>query len=479
MSDGVVRSFVVLGAGNVLAPMFSMALVLAISRLQGMELLGKYSLLMTVFVVGQSCAAFGLPVVVTREVARMRASAGRYFVNATVLTVALSALALTAMLPVAWRLAEPDVRVALVLTLLTVLPSAALANAEAVFIAYGLATDWVGLALAQTLARAAVGTVLVLLGFGIVALAVSMLALHVLGVGVLVWLFRRRGISVAGAVDPSLCRTLLREIPVVGAIPVVNQLYARSDILLLTWLGTWRDVGLYGAGLRLVDLARTVPAAYGKAIYPALARAHGRPQEFRSVARRGLRQVLLLVAPLAFVLGAFAYFLVPIIYGPDAAGGGTSLAVLAWSLLPLAVACVLAQVLFALGRQQVDLRVNVLATIVSVGANALLVPRLGAAGAATAMLGTTLLYAMLQHGWVKRHALDPRVVGYALRVAAVTAVGVASALSVHELGVAATVVIAGGVWILGVVAGRVVTREELGALRERFAARGRWLWGTR
>ena len=55
---------------NVISPFFSIALVLAISRLQGVELLGKYSLLMTVFILGQACGTLGLSIIITRETAQ-------------------------------------------------------------------------------------------------------------------------------------------------------------------------------------------------------------------------------------------------------------------------------------------------------------------------------------------------------------------------------------------------------------------------
>ena len=60
------RNFFYLTVSNLLSPLFSMALVLAISHLQGVEMLGKYSLLMTVFILGQACGSLGLPVIITR-----------------------------------------------------------------------------------------------------------------------------------------------------------------------------------------------------------------------------------------------------------------------------------------------------------------------------------------------------------------------------------------------------------------------------
>jgi O-antigen/teichoic acid export membrane protein len=481
MHDGLARSFIFLSAGNVLGPVFSMALVLAISHLRGMEMLGQYSLVMTVFVVGQACATLGLPVIVTREVARDRKGAGRYLFNATLVAGVLVGLALLAIIPAAaWLVREDDMRMATSLALLTLLPSALVANAEAVLLAFGRAGDYVGVALGENLTRAGLGTVLVLLGFGVTAIAAALLALRVAAGILLVVIVRRRGASLTERLDRRLCRSLLSEIPVVAAIPIVNQLYARADVFVLTWLGTWRDVGLYSAGLRLTDLARTLPAAYGKALYPVLSRLHGGPGgEFASTVRRALRQVLLLVAPMVVVLAGFASILIPGFFGPDAAGGERTMALLACSLLPLGMACVLAQVLFATGRQAVDLRINVIATFASVIANLLLIPRLGALGAALAMVAVTTLYAALQYRSVRACVLDPRMLGHLGRLLLVVAVSIAVGLVAVDAAAPLAVLLVAATYGIGVLLTGLLTRDDLGRFWQSAAARSRWLWGER
>jgi O-antigen/teichoic acid export membrane protein len=88
-----------------------------------------------------------------------------------------------------------------------------------------------------------------------------------------------------------------------------------------------------------------------------------------------------------------------------------SLQVLAWTLAPLAIAIVLAQVLFSADRQALDLRTNVIASIVSVAGNLLLIPRFGAVGAACATLVAATTYAAFQYAWTRRFVVDPDALG--------------------------------------------------------------------
>jgi O-antigen/teichoic acid export membrane protein len=468
-------------ASNVLSPVFSMVLVLAISRLRGVEMLGKYSLVMTVFIVGQQCAALGLPILITREVSKEHESAGHYFMNACVLTSALVVVALAALIPaVCFGLDDREMRLAMVLTLLSLLPSVPMAYGEAVLLAFGRAADYVTVGLAENVARACVGTLLVLWGGDVAAIAAALLAMRILAGGVLTFILRRRGVAFTLRFDRALWRELLRHVPVLGSIPVVNQIYARSDIFLLTYFGSWRDVGLYSAGLRLVDLARTVPTAYSKAIYPVLSRVYGQSNhEFVLATRRCLRHGVLMMAPLTIVLCGCAPVLITAFYGANAQGGEASLAILSWTLVPLMVAAVLAQSLFSAGRQAIDLRVNLISTALNVPANIVLIRWMGASGASLAMLLSMSVYASLQYYWTRKHVADPGAVGSLVKILALTLASVL--VSTLLLGANPVLAVVSGLGFYGVavVVVRLVTRTEIDEWRGRVESMGaRYLWGT-
>jgi O-antigen/teichoic acid export membrane protein len=481
-SHGLTTNFLFLMASNVLSPVFSMVLVLAISHLQGVEMLGKYSLVMTVFIVGQACAPLGLSVIITREVSKAPHLAGHYFLNACALTGGLIALALLGLIPGVWSLlADPEMQIAISLTLLSLLPSVPMTYGESVLLAFGRAGDYVTVGLAENVARAGVGTLLVFLGHGVAAIAAALLAMRVLAAIVLALMLRHRGVEFTARFDRALWRELVMQVPVLGSIPIVNQIYARSDILLLTSFGSWRDVGLYSAGLRLVDLARTLPAAYAKAIYPILSRLYvQRPEEFTKVTQRALRHGLLMVTPLTVVLCGCSPMLITAFYGSSVAGGEMSLAMLSWTLIPLTIAIVLAQVLFAAGRQAIDLRVNVISTIICVPMNVLLIPWLGATGAAIAMLISMSVYAALQYFWTRQNVVDPEALDYLAKILTATLTSVVVTAVLLRTSVIAAVPAGLATYATTVLLAGVVTRRELDTWRARIGSVGaRYLWGTR
>ncbi len=473
-SHGLTKNFIFLMASNVLSPVFSMVLVLAISHLRGAEMLGKYSLVMTIFIVGQSCAPLGLPILVTREVAKAPRLAGHYFMNACLLTGGLIALALLAIIPGIWSIqSDHEMRIATALTLLSLLPSVPMAIGEAVLLAFGRAADYVSVGLAENIARASVGALLVFAGYDVAAIAATLLGMRILASMVLAVVLRWRGVTFATRFDRALWRDFLGHIPVLGSIPIVNQIYARSDVFLLTALGTWSDVGIYSAGLRLVDLARTIPLAYSKAIYPVLARVFGqRTDEFMPVAQRSLRHGLLMMAPATILLCSCSPVVITAFYGSRFSGGETSLALLSWTLLPLMTAAVLAQVLFAAGKQAIDLRVNIISTAINVPANVLLIPRMGAAGAALAVLVSMSVYATLQYFWTRQHVGDPEAVPFLSKIVAISLASVVVAMLLLRINVIAAATIGLATYAVAGIAMGLVTRHELDGWRARIGSVG-------
>jgi O-antigen/teichoic acid export membrane protein len=241
-------------------------------------------------------------------------------------------------------------------------------------------------------------------------------------------------------------------VPVTGAIPIVNAVFSRADVFLLASLGTWHDVGLYSAALRPVDLARTIPPAYARAAYPGLARARAAGSDYARVARRAVQEALLFSVPIALALYAGAGTIIHVLFGDALAPAAGVLRILAWSVIPMGIAIVLAQVLFAADRQAIDLAVNLIAVVVSVGAAFLLIPRWGAAGAAAAVLMASVVYVVIQYAgvglWIEPLGLTSPLVRVGMAAVAALAAGTAVSAAGSIVATATSLAVFGGVALL-------------------------------
>jgi O-antigen/teichoic acid export membrane protein len=83
----------------------------------------------------------------------------------------------------------------------------------------------------------------------------------------------------------------------------------------------------------------------------------------------------------------------------------------------------MAQLLFSANLAKLDLRVNVIALAFSVGVSAVLIPRWGATGAASAALASSVAYAALQYVYVTRRVTHVVLVGTLGRIGSSAGLG--------------------------------------------------------
>ena len=166
----------------------------------------------------------------------------------------------------------------------------------------------------------------------------------------------------------------------------------RIELLALAALRGSREAGLFAAALKVVELVNVVPAAIAAGAMPALTREAARRTD--PVRRRTAATAALLAAPAAAGVVLVAPGLVKILGGGYAPAAGP-LRVLAPALLALFMNTILLHALVAAGRAR---RLPVL-TAWRVAAAALLavilIPRLGATGAAIGFLAAELLLLVL------------------------------------------------------------------------------------
>ncbi|HYT01907.1 MAG TPA: oligosaccharide flippase family protein, partial [Candidatus Acidoferrum sp.] len=129
------KNFVLLLLNNIISPIFSTALVIVISRFHGLEIMGKYSLMTTVFVLGQNCISLGFPILITREIAKSPINAGKYYINSCMVSLGLLSMILIFVFPTLYIFSEDaEIQFSMYLILLALIPSIFTMYAEAVLL---------------------------------------------------------------------------------------------------------------------------------------------------------------------------------------------------------------------------------------------------------------------------------------------------------------------------------------------------------
>jgi O-antigen/teichoic acid export membrane protein len=199
-------------------------------------------------------------------------------------------------------------------------------------------------------------------------------------------LCRRNGLT-SGSGDRPTARAMSRYglHQMAGAVPAI--LVARLDQLALSVAVDPATLGHYAAATSLTSLALPAVSAIGSVIFPRIALQHQDDVSgSRAMHRRAIGAALILSAMAAVVMMTCARWFVPLLFG-DAYRAAVPLV---WILAPgvafLACSQVCADVLRGYGHPLIIAKTQWLAAAVAVILMVILLPRLGAFGAAAAML---------------------------------------------------------------------------------------------
>lgn len=399
----VAKNTFVLTALKLLLPASSMAMVLVVARYLGTEGLGRYSLIFSWFNVFATIASLGMSAVISRDAAAMPEKVPALLSSA----LSLGTLSSLLLIGVIYLLRngfgyDENTQVALALLSLAILPATLLSYFEATFVALERMEFIAFFSLSENLLRVMLSVLMLLLGHGIQAVAAVAVGTQMLACGAGLLFVRKLGLLPRGSFDLSMLRHLVGAAPTFALIGVLAMVISKIDIFMLSKMGAIEDVGLYGAGSRILEIASVLPASLCLSVYPGLARASkSNPELLPRLGGETFRYLFALTLPVAVGATVLAEPIMSFLYGSSFRSAATVLAVLVWMVIPYAWIRYYAYVLVAANRQRIDLLFNVMLLMLTAILNWLLIPRYGAVGAALAMLLSMCLYALGQHIYMR------------------------------------------------------------------------------
>ena len=210
--------------------------------------------------------------------------------------------------------------------------------------------------------------------------------------------------------------------PFVGS-DLLNQLYARTDLLLIAYLLSTTQVGLYAVGAKFVEVGVIPLLLFGTAAYPLLSRlAAEDPLQFERAARDVMHLICLLAAWLAVGIACLVPLLVPLVFGEDFQPAVSLLPWFAALALVKGGEIALYRLLYSLHGQTLYVRCLFVGTIVIAVLNILLIPRLGILGAVLAAIASSLVVDALCVYALRPQLRSSLFVGAALRTGLALAV---------------------------------------------------------
>lgn len=239
------------------------------------------------------------------------------------------------------------------------------------------------------------------------------------------------------------------------------------DTFLLQLLQTAAELGLYGAPYRIFSRLNIIPDSVMAGLLPALSNLVHTPEQ-RGTALllygKMFKYFLVTSLPIAIVVTLLSEPLMMLLFGADYVEGAGTLAIMVWGVVFMFPNYLFKYVLTALGKQRYETIGLATSLAIHLGIGLWLIPRMGAAGAAWAMVAAQAVAFAIGYAYVTR-SLGPYTPWGLLVKLVVGAIPAAAIIHLWPQGpIALRLLAAGGAYLLALILLRIFPRDEIDLL---------------
>src|SRR3989338_2855621 len=208
-----------------------------------------------------------------------------------------------------------------------------------------------------------------------------------LGLLLAVYLLREYFTDIFKNFDKSLVKVIVTSAWPFGLLGLMGVIMINTDILMLGWLTSAEETGLYSAAQKPIQLLYVAPSLLAAAFFPTLTRlAKETGDGFRNVFEKGLAATYIVAIPLTIGGVILSAPIVKLLYGVAYMDSATSFSILAASMLVVFPATLIANGIFAHEKQKNLIGYVVLGVLGNIFFNLLFIPVWGIEGSALSTL---------------------------------------------------------------------------------------------
>ena len=182
----------------------------------------------------------------------------------------------------------------------------------------------------------------------------------------------------------------MQPIGVFFAMACAATVYTNLDAVMLGFIHSDEEVGYYNAAVKIKTVLVSLVTSLGTVLLPRVSYyiSHGQTEEFRNITRKAIQFVFLIATPLMIYFMIYAREGIYLLSGSQFEKSVQPMQVIMPTLLFIGMSNVTGiQILLPLGKERVVLYSEIVGAIVDTIINILLIPKMGATGAA---IGTVI-----------------------------------------------------------------------------------------
>ena len=385
---------------NLTSRLVSFGFAIITVRILGAEGQGKYGLAVVVIGYFDILTQFGLNALLTREVAADRSKGNFYLSNTIVLRLLLWLASLPMIAAYIYLMKLPwDTALAIILFAVMLVPSNLAQALSSVFNAYEKMEYPAAVTIITTVLQVALGTTVLLAGWGIVGLAATSIAVNLATVIMFLYPLSTRFFRPHLEFSAQACKQMMvQSYPLMINHLLATVFYKIDAVLMKPLIGGEKAdaaLGYYSTAYKFIDGLNIIPSYLTMAIFPLMSRyARETNDALRRAYILSLRLLVILALPLSVGTCLLADRIILISFGAKMLPqSGQALAIVIWFLPFSFINSVTQYALIAVNQQHYLTRAFIIGAVFNVVANVLLIPRYGFQGAAlTTVLSEIVLF---------------------------------------------------------------------------------------
>jgi O-antigen/teichoic acid export membrane protein len=393
----VLSNTAVLAVSKVLERTSGFVVGVLVANALGASGLGVYAAAWAIYGLIAIAGVAGTTDYLVREISRDRTRTADYTVHLSIVAfVFATALMLIAQLAIRHVGYSSDLQTSISVMLLAIVPKVLNGIQEGVFVAYGRVAFQTMTRFWSAAAYVVAAAWMLAHDAGVPALLAVFVGLEYAVAVVYFIIINHAIVRLRSSLRWSLATRLVREMKAFSGSSLIAALFARPEVILLSVMATEREIGVYSAALRIVEIPLTLSEVLMVNVFPLLSEAFRTDEErFRFWQTASVRALMGFCLLFAAWCMATADDIVAILYGEDLEAAATVLRVLAVNVAFFSLISVFWRSLVARERQGTNLLLQTLTVGVRLGAGVALIAPFAAVGAAVSSTISSFLHVAL------------------------------------------------------------------------------------
>jgi O-antigen/teichoic acid export membrane protein len=468
----VFKNSLTLATANLVSKIITIFFLAIVANRLGANLYGLFTFAFAYISLFSGLTDFGVSDLMVREVARNRALVKKYLENCLVIKAVLilfTAIIVAITIPLLGKGSQASIVLGITFCILVV--------TSVTYVMRSILFAWEDMnhpAIGDILERIVTfvfGTMVLLLGFSIVALLFVLLAGILVKLSYFSWIINRSIVKLSLHFDRKFAFDTLRlALPFALGI-FVGTIYSRVNIVLLSMIRGNEAVGLFGAAYDKILGFATFGVMISQAVFPTLSRVYIEAiDEAKSIYRKIFQYVYIVSIPIVVGIIITADKIIHILHTPEYEPSILALCLLAPYVTIKLLYYGISIVLTSINRQQQRVMIEAAACFVFIAMNVILIYRFSFIGACIATVGVEFLLLAALYLYISRHFTGLPLLEICLKPTLIVALMGVVAYGLRPAPFLVQVVVSAGVYVILIyLTGGI--REDWKKLLERFQLR--------